>query len=186
MSAATLDRVRPGPGRPCTVCEHPDRDAIDDDIRCGRRYRAIASRYGLASHENVRRHAHSHLTPIPAPPSAPPITDPSWLASELHSLNERLHRWVDAFEDAGKPNEALKAASEIRKVLELVGRISGQIDDRIVIIQAAQVDLVGRVLDRTLDELLADVAADVPPDELRRRLPDYQRTAIDTIAQEAR
>lgn len=148
---ATLDHVRPGPGRPCTVCEHPERAAIDDDLRCGVRFRAIARRFGLTSHENVRRHASSHLQVGDAPPATQDATDPERLKARILELEERLHRWLDAFEEAGAAAAALRAAQELRKTLELLARIGGQLDQQILVVRQSEADLVLRALRRSED-----------------------------------
>lgn len=145
MTVQALDRIRPGPGRPCTICEHPDREAIDDDLVVGVRYRTIANRYGIASHVNVIRHAQSHLR-ADGPPQD--VTDPKRIKARLLELDNRLHRWLDSFEEAQAPTEALKAASEIRKVLELSARLGGQLDQQIVVLDRAQGDRLLRVLYR--------------------------------------
>jgi hypothetical protein len=46
--------------RSCTICIHPQRDAIDDAIRTAEPHQAIAARFGV-TRDSVRRHALSHL-----------------------------------------------------------------------------------------------------------------------------
>lgn len=48
--------------RPCTVCDHPEIEAINRAlVDTPKRYRPIASRYGLG-HKSVARHATGHMT----------------------------------------------------------------------------------------------------------------------------
>lgn len=123
----TNGHKRTGPGRPCTVCEHPDRPAIDDDLACGVRYRAIASRYGIASHENVRRHASAHLAASLAPGAVDDIFTPEGLRKALRGLTERMGRLLDEVEQLD-PTKADKPARELRMCLQLAAQISGEID----------------------------------------------------------
>lgn len=142
----TVAIERKGPGRPCTICTHPDRDQIDDDIRCGRRYRNIAERFGLASHVNVFRHAQSHLAAVPAPREASHITDPKWLAQELSALYENLLRARDNFEQAKHITGWEKASTEMRKTMELIARVSGQLDARAETLEVSQAAIAHAVI----------------------------------------
>lgn len=45
----------------CTVCSHPERDAIDDALATGTTYIAMAPQYKVGP-EPVRRHHDNHLT----------------------------------------------------------------------------------------------------------------------------
>src|SRR5688500_17842396 len=46
--------------RACTICIHPQRDAIDKAIVSGESNRRIAAQFGLAE-TSIRRHAETHL-----------------------------------------------------------------------------------------------------------------------------
>lgn len=64
--------------RACTVCQHPDRDAIDTALRNGVSLRTVASRFAVGLHA-AHRHARGHVaTAETAQPVRPPaVTAPS-------------------------------------------------------------------------------------------------------------
>ena len=53
-------------GRPCTICTHTDRVAIEDALEAGQPLRDIAAAYG-ASKTALHRHWHVHLAERPLP-----------------------------------------------------------------------------------------------------------------------
>ena len=58
-------------GRPCTICRHTHRAAIDGALVAGYSFRDIAAQYGI-SKTALHRHWQLHLVETPAPqPSAP-------------------------------------------------------------------------------------------------------------------
>ena len=67
--SAPHNRTRPGPAaegdtrvtRRCTVCAHPDRDAIERAMLAMQPYRAIAHRHGV-SRDALMRHHDDHLS----------------------------------------------------------------------------------------------------------------------------
>jgi hypothetical protein len=47
-------------GKPCTICAHPDRSAIDTAVEAGRPLRGIAAAYGV-SKTSLHRHWQAHV-----------------------------------------------------------------------------------------------------------------------------
>jgi len=45
--------------RKCSVCRHPDRDAIEHDFLTWQSPDQIAANYGIADHSSIYRHAHA-------------------------------------------------------------------------------------------------------------------------------
>jgi len=184
---AKLDRTtnhRLGPGRPCTVCEHPDREAIDNDLLCGRRYRTIANRYGIASHVNVIRHAQNHLQGPPIPVSKVDPTDPERIKATLLALETRLHEWLDAFEAAKDPKLSLAAAREIRKVLELSARLGGQLNLTIEHLDDQTAALVGQAIARAMSDTFALLRSGEAVDEVEKRQAALISNALEVTATE--
>jgi transposase-like protein len=59
-------------GRPCTICSHPQREAINQALAEGDSFRDVAARYAV-SKTAVHRHWQAHIADAPAsPPAAPP------------------------------------------------------------------------------------------------------------------
>lgn len=151
-----LDRIRPGPGRPCTICEHPDREDIDDDLRCGVRYRSISQRYSIDSEHSLGRHARSHLKAVPAPPATQDATDPERLKARILELEDRIRRFIDNIErSAAHAPVTVAAMRELRMTLDLLARIGGQLDATIVVVTAAHEDRLGAILRLLIDEVTA-------------------------------
>lgn len=148
---------RKGPGRPCTVCEHPARAQIDDDLACGVRFRAIASRYSLASHENVRRHAASHLAADLAPAAQDDIFTPEGLRKALRGLTERMTRLCDEIE-VSDPKDAHKPAATLLQCLKLAGQITGELSTTEARLSNAQIDGLAGLM-RATAELQASLLA---------------------------
>ena len=64
--------------RPCSVCMHPQRHAIDRALMAGAAFRNIAARFGTST-TAVHRHRHAHLNGHcrqSPPPLAPPVESP--------------------------------------------------------------------------------------------------------------
>ena len=49
--------------RACSVCQHPDRAAIDGALVEGRSYRAVARQFPAVAKDALSRHHHAHVSP---------------------------------------------------------------------------------------------------------------------------
>lgn len=114
----------------CTVCKHDAAAQIDERLVRGESYRSIASRYGLV-HTSVGRHARNHLSPK---------------LQKLHakreegrgvSLLDRVERLVTKLEglaedaaETGKAGQMLATARELRESYRLLGKLTGELDER--------------------------------------------------------
>ena len=58
-------------GRLCTVCAHPERGAIDEDLKTDRPLRNIAARFGV-SKAALHRHWKTHVSGEGRLPQSPP------------------------------------------------------------------------------------------------------------------
>jgi hypothetical protein len=115
--------------RTCTVCRHPERDAVERDLAQGLPYRDIASRHGL-SRDAVRRHRNDHLAPMLAKVQAARERKGSRLLDRVEDLYARARRVLDAAEAEGRASLSLAAIRELRSTCELLGRITGELNDR--------------------------------------------------------
>lgn len=126
-------------GQTCTVCRHERREEIEIDVTRGVPLRDIASAYGLG-HMSVQRHRDNHLSP------ALIATEKALVAGGRKSLMERLEALAERCEgylaDAENPTDGhgtpsdrdmrlvLAAVRELRGVLELWGKATGELNDR--------------------------------------------------------
>ncbi len=71
--------------RPCSLCQHPSREAIDQALAAKEPYRTIAERFGTSPAALHRHQAHTQQTP----PLVAGATKPE--ASALVDTAQRLH-----------------------------------------------------------------------------------------------
>lgn len=118
-------------GRHCTVCVHERRDAIDALlVAADVSNREIARRYGL-SYDAVRRHAQRHLSPALAAMRADAqVLEGAVLRDRIEGLIGRAERLLAAAEGEGRVQAALAAVRELRALLELLGKATGELNDR--------------------------------------------------------
>ncbi len=119
--------------RPCTVCTHSDHETIDQDLVSGTPYRAVAKRHGVGV-SSVFRHRRDHLTELMAKAvEVRGVRDLEYgddLLGQLQSLNGRAMSILDDAETSGDRRTALAAIREVRSIIELNGKLCGQIQER--------------------------------------------------------
>ncbi len=85
-------------GRPCTVCTHADRLAIEAELEAGQPLRDIAAAYGT-SKAALHRHRHVHLAEGPLPMMGKPhgrsgTQVPAWVRWRLVAVGIVAGLWV--------------------------------------------------------------------------------------------
>ena len=115
---------------PCSICTHPEREAIDLALVSGTAKRVIACQWHVGR-ESVRRHALHHVSPALAAMQAEREHDGATsLLDQVTALVQRTERLLDTAEGAGSITTALGCVREIRGLLELQGKASGELDTR--------------------------------------------------------
>jgi len=118
--------------QPCPICHHPDAGPLLADLLSGHPYRAISAKYSVriaALSVHVRRHLNGPfrrlaLTERALETDAIAVTS---VRQEFEKLHRRLERiWAIAESKQDLPL-ALHAAEQIRRALEVLGKISGEI-----------------------------------------------------------
>ena len=123
-------------GPSCTVCSHPDREAVDQAIVLGRSNRAVARQYGL-SKDSVARHRASHVSSaLRAVASEREQAGARSALDRLEELFDAASRILNAAQAEGKAALSLQAVRELRGLTEVIARVTGELDDR------AQVNVV--------------------------------------------
>jgi len=116
--------------RPCSVCTHPERDEIDTEIVRGQPFRRIATQRGVTE-QSVRRHGTTHLPELVAQAhEAQERAHAGNLLDELRELHGRVLRILESAEESGDLRAATGAIREARSVIELLAKLTGQIDDQ--------------------------------------------------------
>ena len=127
-------------GKPCSVCSHPARAALDLCLLNGTTVRNAAQQLGLSA-SAVQRHKSTCLKRT-LPAITAPVQVPAYQTSEelaisqqnVKSVAVRASQLVDKmealaqrFEETGDTHGILKAAKEIREGLRLLAQLSGEL-----------------------------------------------------------
>ena len=115
--------------RRCTICAHPEREAIDAALVRGEPYRAIAKRHGV-SHNAVNRHRAAHLPRAMLQASAAAdVVHGDNLLQQARDLQAKALGILAKAEKAGDLRTAVAANREARGCLELLARLLGEMPD---------------------------------------------------------
>lgn len=115
--------------RTCTVCAHPEREAIDQALVGGASNRSLASLYDV-SEAAVRRHASNHLpAKLVMAEKAEEISRADDLLAQVRDLQARTLAILEAAESTSQHRTALSAIREARSNLELLAKLVGELDE---------------------------------------------------------
>jgi hypothetical protein len=119
--------------RSCTVCAHEEQHLLNVALVSREPYRAISRQYGL-SKDALRRHAQEHIPELLVKASkAVESAEADDLLERVESLQAHALAILDAAEDTGELRTALGAIREARGNLELMGRLTKELDERPVV-----------------------------------------------------
>jgi hypothetical protein len=114
----------------CKVCTHPDRPEIDADLAGGQSNLAVADAYSL-SKDSVRRHRASHLSPSLKAVAAKRETAGAVKAIDrVEDLYARASGILEAATADGQAGVSLAAVRELRGLVELLAKLTGELDKR--------------------------------------------------------
>jgi hypothetical protein len=117
--------------RACTVCLHEDRPAIDRALVEGVPFRDIARRWATLSKDSVARHREAHVSPaLTVVRARREAAGAETLADRVESLYGRASAILERAEDGGRDHVALGALRELRGIVELLARLTGELDSR--------------------------------------------------------
>jgi transposase-like protein len=112
--------------RVCTVCSHEDRPAIDKALVDGQSLRAIAGRFGT-NKSALDRHKR-HLAPaLTLAKQAERVTEATSLLSRVERIMGRVETICEAATREREWLPAIAASRELRFCLELLGKLSGEL-----------------------------------------------------------
>ena len=119
--------------RTCTICTHPDRDAIDRALITHAPYRDIARQHGVGK-DALWRHHDDHLPAILAKVhEARDIAHADHLLREANRLYAAATGIMDAAQQDGDRELALKAISAAGRMLGLLGELLGELNRQPVV-----------------------------------------------------
>jgi hypothetical protein len=120
--------------RRCTVCEHPEREEIDRALVGDASNRSVASLYDV-SEAAVRRHKAKHLpTKLAKAHKVEEVARADELLRQVRSLQSKTLNILLQAESAGDLRTALSAVREARGNVELLAKLSGELDESPVVI----------------------------------------------------
>jgi len=116
--------------RRCTVCSHPEVEAINKALVVGEPYRSIAKRYE-ASESAMYRHQENHIpTTLAKANEAEEVAQADDLLGQVQDLQARTLAILEAAEETREHRTALAAIREARSNLELLAKLLGELDQR--------------------------------------------------------
>ena len=116
--------------RTCTACTHEQRAAIDRALVAGLPFRHIAAQWALSTGA-LQRHRQQHLPALLAKAQeADDAARADDLLAQLRELQSTTLALLTTAEQAGKLGTALLAVREARGNLELLAKLTQQLDTR--------------------------------------------------------
>ena len=115
--------------RVCTVCTHPEREAIEGALVADTPSRAVADRFGL-SKDAALRHKSDHLpATLVKSREAAEVAHADNLLGQVRELQARALSILDTAEATGDLRTALGAIREARGNLELLAKLLGELKE---------------------------------------------------------
>ncbi len=119
--------------RVCTICTHPEREAINQALVAGEPYRVIAQRFA-ASPDAVYRHKIDHIPPALAKATEAKETAlADDLLAQVKALRGKSISILQKAEAAGDLRTALLGIREARSCIELLAEMEGELNRNPVI-----------------------------------------------------
>jgi len=156
--------------RRCTVCDHPQREEIDRQLVCGGSYRKIADQFSL-SFGSISRHKDGHIpAALVKAHDADEVAQGDTLLDQVRALQVESQTILAEARAAGDLKTALLGIGKALNCLELLFKVSGQLQDQQSVTVSVNMDIyhspewvrVGRMLAEVLNDypdLRAEVAA---------------------------
>ncbi len=115
--------------RACTICSHPEREAINRELVESVPFRKISERFGT-SITALHRHKTDHLPgKLVMAREAQEIAEADDLLGQVRDIHARTLAILEAVEATGEHRTALAAIREARSNLELLAKLIGELDE---------------------------------------------------------
>jgi hypothetical protein len=120
-------------GQVCTICSHPERDAIEDAYIMGASKPTIADNFGVHRHA-ITNHMTEHLPALLAlARDAERAARADSILDRLEELHARTLAILEATEATHDHRLALAAIREARSNLEIIAEVTRELDRRPVV-----------------------------------------------------
>jgi hypothetical protein len=111
----------------CTICHHPEVDAINQDILSGTPIRHMVERYGV-SMGSLQRHKNHIPEALTRAKEAEVVCTADALLTDLQQTKETALWFLNEAREAKDLRAAAPLISSACKVIELLAEVRGQID----------------------------------------------------------
>ena len=119
--------------RSCTICQHPQREALDLALVGGAALSETAALFRVSS-DAVSRHKANHLpAKLVLAQEASEVAEADDLLDQVRDLQARTLAILEASEASREHRTALSAIREARSNLELLAKLLGELDERPVV-----------------------------------------------------
>lgn len=141
----------------CSICIHPDREAIDQALVAGEPLRNIAERCSVSTTALHRHKQKGHIAVLlTKAKEVEQITQADTLLVQVKDLTCRAVTLMDKAEHAGDLRTALTGIREARGCLELLAKVTGEINAgttvNIAIIRSPEWAAIKNAIIETLDQ----------------------------------
>ncbi|MBF0627846.1 MAG: hypothetical protein HQL91_06460 [Magnetococcales bacterium] len=115
--------------RPCSVCTHKARNAIDKGLVAGEPFRALERQFGV-SRDALRRHKGEHIPAVIAQAQkAVEVARGDSLLEHLETLRKDANTIKKKAEEAKSYGAAIMAIRESVRILELMAKLQGELQE---------------------------------------------------------
>lgn len=112
----------------CSICTHPEREAIDRALVSGEPLRKIAQRLAVSEHA-LHRHKRDHIVAALAQASEAATVAADDLLGQVRMLQEKTLAILTKAEATGGLNLSLVAVREARGNIELLAKLTNQMSN---------------------------------------------------------
>lgn len=111
----------------CRICPRPDREQIDSMLLRGTSLRDIARQCATTTKDSLHRHRAHVSERVALAHDAAEVASADNLLSKIADLETTARRLLAKSEKGGKLAVSVSALRELRGVVELLGKISGEL-----------------------------------------------------------
>jgi hypothetical protein len=117
--------------RPCSVCTHAQRQAVDQAIVAGESAAKITAKFREISDDAVLRHKDSHLpTTLVKAHAEQDVRQALDVVAQLKAINQASLAVLKQARQTGDGELALKAVDRVQRQIELQAKLLGELDER--------------------------------------------------------
>jgi len=115
--------------RPCSICAHAEREAIDAALVAGEPYRDISGRFGV-SRSALTRHKAQHIGQAVAQAQGEAVTAAGGaVLAKIAALEADAKRLQAKAEKSGDYRTAIAALREMVRIVELLAKLQGELTE---------------------------------------------------------